>query len=117
MSVTYSIATVDTESGCLEDEEVDSACESDSLSGDSGDDSPGGGSLAMDIDNNAHPEELRVCICAWGIHIDPTFNLTICLDYGIAIPWDLAHSHRYRQHKPTGTSSTSLPIQANHITL
>jgi hypothetical protein len=110
-SVAHSVANVDTKSGCLDDEEVDSPCDADSLSGDSGDESPDGGSLAMDVDDDAHPEELRVRVRAWGIHVDPTFNLTICLDCGIAIPWDLARSHRNRQHKPTGTSGTSLPFK------
>jgi hypothetical protein len=92
-SVAHSVAMIHTEIGCPEDEGVDSVSEDDPLSDDSGDDSPDRGSSVMDVDDDANPEELRVHIRAWGIHVDPTFNLTICLDCGIAIPWDLAHSH------------------------
>ncbi|KAG1760542.1 hypothetical protein EDD22DRAFT_971045 [Suillus occidentalis] len=59
-SVTHGVVTVYTKSDCLEDEVVNSACNTDSLCRDSGDDSPNGGSLAMDIEDNTNSEELSV---------------------------------------------------------
>ncbi|KAG1777584.1 hypothetical protein EV702DRAFT_1045327 [Suillus placidus] len=41
---------------------------------------------AMDVDTESDPVELRAHARSWGIHVDPIFNLTICLDCAVAIP-------------------------------
>lgn len=63
MFITHSVAMVHTEMGCPEDKGVNSASEGDPLSDDSRDDPPDGSSLVIDVDNDAHPEELRVHTC------------------------------------------------------
>ncbi|KAG1720862.1 uncharacterized protein EDB91DRAFT_1088677 [Suillus paluster] len=112
-SVAHDVVTVGADLRLAEahDEDVDSGSEDDIAPDDSGDDDDG--LPAMDVDTESDPAELRAHAHAWGIHVDPTFNLTVCLDCAVAIPWEQAYGHRRRQHNPTGTSSKSLPSKAS----
>lgn len=116
-TVAHNAAITDAHFHYAGDEDIDSAGESEVSSADSADDDHPHDAqstlLAMDIDDQRDPTELRSHALTWGIHIDPTFNLTVCLDCGVAVPWKQAYGHRRRQHKPSATSNKSLPSKTS----
>lgn len=102
---------------CADYQELDSAGESDIGPVDSGDDDdpndPHDADPSMDIDKDSGPAELGAFACTWGIHVEPKFKLTVCLDCGISIPWEHVYGHRRSHHKPAGTSNKSLPSKTS----
>lgn len=99
-TVAHNAAITDAHFHYAGDEDIDSAGESEVSSADSADDDHPHDAqstlLAMDIDDQRDPTELRSHALTWGIHIDPTFNLTVCLDCGVAVPWKQAYGSRTR---------------------
>jgi hypothetical protein len=94
----------------LADEESDGVSDGDSVGDDnvSGDELGDDGfhTLEMPVDVEGDKCELLARALHWGILVDPTYNLTICIDCGVAIPWRHAHGHQRRTHK---SSKSSLP--------
>ncbi|KAG1855081.1 hypothetical protein C8R48DRAFT_776482 [Suillus tomentosus] len=118
-TVAHNAAIADTHFHYAGDEDIDSTGESDVSLADSGDDDDPNVAhdtlSAMDIEEQCDPTELRSQALTWGIHVDPTFNLTVCLDCGVAIPWEQVYGHRRKKTQTLSDFQKIAAVQDQHF--